>query len=71
LTAKARAASGPEVHFALARRRLDIQATLALLHCAAIISSPLLSFLRSEILRRISRDCSVSASIDGCQGGDD
>ena len=46
--------------------------TLPLLHCAAIIPSTVLSFLRSEILRRISRNCSVvSASIDARQGGGD
>ena len=45
--------------------------TLPLLHCAAIISSTILSFLRSETLRRISRNCFVSASIDARQGGGD
>src|ERR1700676_1404657 len=33
-------------------------------HCGAVISSTILSFLRSETLRRISRNCFVSASID-------
>jgi hypothetical protein len=46
--------------------------TLPLLHCAAIISSTVLSFLSSEILRQISRNCFVpSASIDARQGGGD
>jgi hypothetical protein len=33
--------------------------------------TPILSFLRSETLRRISRNCFVSASIDARQGGGD
>ena len=69
-TSKGRAPSGPEVHFAPGSM-IGHSGTLPLLNCAAIVSSTILSFLRSETLRRISRNCFVSASIDARQGGGD
>jgi hypothetical protein len=71
LTAKGRGAFRPRGPFRPGVSMIGHSGTLPLLHCGAIISSTILSFLRSETLRRISRHCFVSASIDARQGGGD